>query len=110
MQSAAFNSSSNPTDGSGGGGGGGDENWLDVYKDRFILPSKLEVRPTVVNGSSEEGMSVNGKPCSDQAVKVLTTGEPGVGKSSFIVRYFENHFYDCHISTIGVGVMGLHLI
>jgi len=34
--------------------------------------------------------------------KLLMVGDPGVGKSSFLVKLSENYFTDCYIATIGV--------
>ena len=42
------------------------------------------------------------KKQNEKAIRLLTLGNSMVGKSSIILRYIENKFYDSYISTIGV--------
>jgi len=42
------------------------------------------------------------KSRTDNVIKLLILGDSNIGKSCLMVRYFENEFISCYITTIGV--------
>jgi Ras-related protein Rab-8A len=42
------------------------------------------------------------KSRTDNVIKLLILGDSNIGKSCLMIRYFENEFISCYITTIGV--------
>lgn len=43
------------------------------------------------------------QPDFDYTLKIIIIGDSGVGKSSLLIRFNENKFFDNHMSTIGIN-------
>lgn len=48
--------------------------------------------------------------CSDYLFKLLLIGDSGVGKSCLLLRFADDQYSDCYITTIGVDFVYWFLV
>jgi hypothetical protein len=71
------------------------------HRQEILIDSPFQ---TITSSSPQQRVNVTGtpQPKYDYLFKTLSIGDPGVGKSSFLVRFADNCFTNSYISTIGV--------